>query len=211
VLSFDQLVEDYRNGNPSSQVRSPDIADVVKRAHRHRRRQVAGSVLSVALVVTGGAVAAQTALQRHPVVPAPQPPLQLVLANVVGKAPHYVGETRVDLPVTFGVAGRDSLWLVGKTGDTGWQLMKIGAPEVKVTVRVTVPSEPIGVAATQRYVWVGVNGADGPQLLQYGVDGSALHVYPLAAPQPFTLFHQRAKQIVPRRVERYPRGQAQGL
>ncbi|MDQ1702378.1 MAG: hypothetical protein QOF57_1630 [Frankiaceae bacterium] len=180
-MSFEQLVEDYRSGNPSSQVRSPDMRDVVKRAHRHRRRQVASGVLSVAIVVTAGSVATQT-IAHNGAVPPAEPTLQLVAADLVGTAPHFVGETTVDLPVTYGVAGRDALWLVGKKGDAGWQLMKIGAPDVKVTVRVTVPSEPIGVAATQRYVWVGVNGADGPQLLQYGADGSAIHVYPLTAP-----------------------------
>ncbi len=182
-MSFEQLVEDYRAGNPSSLVRAPDIGEVVKRASRHRRHQVAGGLVSVALVVTAGTLATQTVVRKSPVVAPPaQPSLHLIASDILGKAPHYVGQTRVDLPVTYGVAGHNALWLVGKKDDGGWQLMKVGAPDVTVSVRVTVPSEPIGVAATQRYIWVGVNGADGPQLLQYAADGSAVHVYPLAAP-----------------------------
>jgi hypothetical protein len=182
VLSFEQLVDDYRGSNPSGLVRSPDIGDVIKRAHRHRRRQVASGVLSAALVVSAGTLAVGSLTHKAGTPPVAIPALHLVVADLVGTSPHFVGETRVDLPVTYGVAGRDALWLVGKKGDNAWQLMKIGAPDVLVTVRVTVPSEPIGVAATARYVWVGVNGADGPQLLQYGVDGTAIHAYPLTAP-----------------------------
>ena len=177
-MSFEQLVQDYRSSNPSAGVGRPDLGDVVKRAHRHRRRRVAGSVLSVALVAGAGTIAAQSVV-HNPSAPPVEPAIHLVAAQ---GTPHFIAATHIDLPVTYGVAGTDALWLVGRKSDGGWQLMKVGAPDVLVTVRVTVPSEPIGVAATDRFVWVGVNGADGPQLLQYGSDGSALHAYPLAAP-----------------------------
>ena len=185
-MSFEQLVDNYRGSNPSGGVRPPDIRDVVKRAHRHRRRQVTGGVLSAALVVSAGTLAAGSLAHKAgtitPPAPIAAPALVLVASDLVGTEPHFVGDTLVDLPVSYGVAGTDALWLVGKKGANGWQLMKIGAPDVRVTVRVTVPSEPIGLAATARYVWVAVNGSDGPQLLQYGADGSAIHTYRLGAP-----------------------------
>jgi hypothetical protein len=172
-VSFDQLVSDYRSGNPASRVRSPDIRDVVRRARQRRRRQVAGSVLGAAAVVSGGTVGVQTMLHGgSPFVADPVVNLQPATGD-----PHFLASTHLDLPVSFGVAGLDALWFLGRT-DAGWQLEKVEAPRVTATLRVPVALTPTSLAATRDYIWV-AGSADGHgELLQLStVDGSTVHTY----------------------------------
>jgi hypothetical protein len=172
-VSFDQLVSDYRSTNPAAHVRSPDIRDVVVRARRRRRRQMAGSVLGVAAAVSTGTLGLQTVRHIPPRVVADP----VVNVQPATGDPHFLASTHLDLPVSFGVAGVDALWFLGRTG-AGWQLEKVEAPHVTATLRVAVSITPTTLAATRDYIWV-AGSADGHgELLQLSsADGSVVHTY----------------------------------